>query len=116
MAGPSCRRMGKGVNLGGVLASLSHMFTRSKQPCGRIQFLTHMCLLHFLQKLYRRELQPPFKPAAGKPDDTFCFDPEFTAKTPKGKNLHLHTHVLFTCLLSSRPTTPPAAMETVTEH
>ncbi|KAM6952880.1 LOW QUALITY PROTEIN: ribosomal protein S6 kinase alpha-6 [Lycodopsis pacificus] len=33
--------------------------------------------------LYRRELQPPFKPAAGKPDDTFCFDPEFTAKTPK---------------------------------
>ncbi|KAG7223529.1 hypothetical protein INR49_028422 [Caranx melampygus] len=25
----------------------------------------------------------PFKPAAGKPDDTFCFDPEFTAKTPK---------------------------------
>uniref|UniRef100_A0A8C6KR50 Ribosomal protein S6 kinase n=1 Tax=Nothobranchius furzeri TaxID=105023 RepID=A0A8C6KR50_NOTFU len=36
-----------------------------------------------LTKLYRRELQPPFKPAAGKPDDTFCFDPEFTAKTPK---------------------------------
>uniref|UniRef100_A0A3P9QDC3 non-specific serine/threonine protein kinase n=1 Tax=Poecilia reticulata TaxID=8081 RepID=A0A3P9QDC3_POERE len=34
-------------------------------------------------KLFRRELQPPFKPAAGKPDDTFCFDPEFTAKTPK---------------------------------
>ncbi|XP_060783643.1 ribosomal protein S6 kinase alpha-6 isoform X4 [Neoarius graeffei] len=34
-------------------------------------------------KLYRCELQPPFKPAAGKPDDTFCFDPEFTAKTPK---------------------------------
>ncbi|XP_034147659.1 ribosomal protein S6 kinase alpha-6 isoform X2 [Esox lucius] len=33
--------------------------------------------------LFRRELQPPFKPAAGKPDDTFCFDPEFTAKTPK---------------------------------
>uniref|UniRef100_A0A672KZQ8 non-specific serine/threonine protein kinase n=1 Tax=Sinocyclocheilus grahami TaxID=75366 RepID=A0A672KZQ8_SINGR len=35
-------------------------------------------------KLYRRELQPPFKPATGRPDDTFCFDPEFTAKTPKG--------------------------------
>ncbi|XP_017330160.1 ribosomal protein S6 kinase alpha-6 isoform X2 [Ictalurus punctatus] len=34
-------------------------------------------------KLYRCELQPPFKPAAGNPDDTFCFDPEFTAKTPK---------------------------------
>ncbi|KAI7801256.1 putative ribosomal protein S6 kinase alpha-6 [Triplophysa rosa] len=34
-------------------------------------------------KLYRGELHPPFRPAAGKPDDTFCFDPEFTAKTPK---------------------------------
>uniref|UniRef100_H3AN37 Ribosomal protein S6 kinase n=1 Tax=Latimeria chalumnae TaxID=7897 RepID=H3AN37_LATCH len=34
-------------------------------------------------KLHRREIQPPFKPAAGKPEDTFCFDPEFTAKTPK---------------------------------
>ncbi|XP_056625158.1 ribosomal protein S6 kinase alpha-6 isoform X3 [Triplophysa dalaica] len=34
-------------------------------------------------KLYRGELNPPFRPAAGKPDDTFCFDPEFTAKTPK---------------------------------
>ncbi|XP_073737024.1 ribosomal protein S6 kinase alpha-6 isoform X2 [Callorhinus ursinus] len=34
-------------------------------------------------KLYRKEVQPPFKPASGKPDDTFCFDPEFTAKTPK---------------------------------
>ncbi|XP_038603911.1 ribosomal protein S6 kinase alpha-6 isoform X2 [Tachyglossus aculeatus] len=34
-------------------------------------------------KLYRREIQPPFKPASGKPEDTFCFDPEFTAKTPK---------------------------------
>ncbi|OXB74903.1 UNVERIFIED_CONTAM: hypothetical protein H355_009647 [Colinus virginianus] len=36
-----------------------------------------------LQKLFRREIQPPFKPASGKPEDTFCFDPEFTAKTPK---------------------------------
>ncbi|XP_048370712.1 ribosomal protein S6 kinase alpha-6 [Sphaerodactylus townsendi] len=34
-------------------------------------------------KLYRTEIQPPFKPASGKPEDTFCFDPEFTAKTPK---------------------------------
>ncbi|XP_041051530.1 ribosomal protein S6 kinase alpha-6 isoform X3 [Carcharodon carcharias] len=34
-------------------------------------------------KLVRKEIQPPFKPAAGKPEDTFCFDPEFTAKTPK---------------------------------
>ncbi|XP_069469022.1 ribosomal protein S6 kinase alpha-6 [Ambystoma mexicanum] len=34
-------------------------------------------------KLFRTEIQPPFKPASGKPEDTFCFDPEFTAKTPK---------------------------------
>ncbi|XP_067848744.1 ribosomal protein S6 kinase alpha-3 isoform X3 [Heptranchias perlo] len=34
-------------------------------------------------KLCRREIQPPFKPAIGRPEDTFYFDPEFTAKTPK---------------------------------
>uniref|UniRef100_A0A8C6VX13 Ribosomal protein S6 kinase n=1 Tax=Nothobranchius furzeri TaxID=105023 RepID=A0A8C6VX13_NOTFU len=34
-------------------------------------------------KLFRRELHPPFQPAAGRPDDTFYFDPEFTAKTPR---------------------------------
>ncbi|XP_068543785.1 ribosomal protein S6 kinase alpha-3 isoform X4 [Anas acuta] len=34
-------------------------------------------------KLYRREIYPPFKPATGRPEDTFYFDPEFTAKTPK---------------------------------
>ncbi|XP_027722474.1 ribosomal protein S6 kinase alpha-3 isoform X1 [Vombatus ursinus] len=34
-------------------------------------------------KLYRREILPPFKPATGRPEDTFYFDPEFTAKTPK---------------------------------
>uniref|UniRef100_H3A9Q1 non-specific serine/threonine protein kinase n=1 Tax=Latimeria chalumnae TaxID=7897 RepID=H3A9Q1_LATCH len=38
-------------------------------------------------KLYRRETPPPFKPATGRPDDTFYFDSEFTAKTPKGKIL-----------------------------
>nr|XP_054532624.1 ribosomal protein S6 kinase alpha-3 isoform X8 [Pan troglodytes] len=36
-----------------------------------------------LMKLYRREIHPPFKPATGRPEDTFYFDPEFTAKTPK---------------------------------
>uniref|UniRef100_A0A3Q3WZ13 non-specific serine/threonine protein kinase n=1 Tax=Mola mola TaxID=94237 RepID=A0A3Q3WZ13_MOLML len=35
-------------------------------------------------KLFRREIHPPFKPAAGRPDDTFYFDSEFTAKTPRG--------------------------------
>uniref|UniRef100_A0A8C3YQ51 Ribosomal protein S6 kinase n=1 Tax=Catagonus wagneri TaxID=51154 RepID=A0A8C3YQ51_9CETA len=33
-------------------------------------------------KLYRKEIQPPFKPAVGRPEDTFHFDPEFTARTP----------------------------------
>ncbi|KAI4898354.1 hypothetical protein NFI96_011759 [Prochilodus magdalenae] len=37
----------------------------------------------FFWKLFRREIPPPFKPASGRPDDTFYFDPEFTAKTPK---------------------------------
>nr|XP_032834147.1 ribosomal protein S6 kinase alpha-3-like isoform X2 [Petromyzon marinus] len=34
-------------------------------------------------KLYRKEIHPPFKPAVGKADDTRCFDPEFTSRTPK---------------------------------
>uniref|UniRef100_A0A8P0T4R7 non-specific serine/threonine protein kinase n=2 Tax=Canis lupus familiaris TaxID=9615 RepID=A0A8P0T4R7_CANLF len=49
-------------------------------------------------RLYRREVQPPFKPASGKPDDTFCFDPEFTAKTPKdspGLPASANAHQLF---------------------
>ncbi|NXN97630.1 KS6A2 kinase, partial [Rhinopomastus cyanomelas] len=33
-------------------------------------------------KLYRREIQPPFRPAVGRPEDTFHFDPEFTSRTP----------------------------------
>lgn len=37
------------------------------------------------QKLYSRELKPPFKPAVGRPEDTFHFDPEFTSRTPTGK-------------------------------
>lgn len=36
------------------------------------------------QKLYKKELKPPFKPAAGRADDAFYFDPEFTSKTPQG--------------------------------
>ncbi|XP_044290938.1 ribosomal protein S6 kinase alpha-1 isoform X1 [Varanus komodoensis] len=34
-------------------------------------------------KLFRREIKPPFKPAVGRPDDTFYFDKEFTSRTPK---------------------------------
>ncbi|NXU00253.1 KS6A2 kinase, partial [Buphagus erythrorhynchus] len=28
------------------------------------------------------EIKPPFKPAVGRPEDTFHFDPEFTSRTP----------------------------------
>ncbi|XP_072121424.1 ribosomal protein S6 kinase alpha-2 isoform X5 [Mobula birostris] len=35
-----------------------------------------------LMKLYRKEIKPPFKPAVGRPEDTFHFDPEFTSRTP----------------------------------
>lgn len=41
-------------------------------------------VLLLLQKLYRKEIKPPFKPAVGRPEDTFHFDPEFTARTPTG--------------------------------
>ncbi|XP_028675249.2 ribosomal protein S6 kinase 2 alpha isoform X2 [Erpetoichthys calabaricus] len=34
-------------------------------------------------KLYRREIKPPFQPAVARPDDTFYFDSEFTSRTPK---------------------------------
>ncbi|KAM5179626.1 ribosomal protein S6 kinase alpha-1 [Mantella aurantiaca] len=34
-------------------------------------------------KLYRREISPPFKPAVAQPDDTYYFDSEFTSRTPK---------------------------------
>uniref|UniRef100_A0A8C1ZVG3 non-specific serine/threonine protein kinase n=1 Tax=Cyprinus carpio TaxID=7962 RepID=A0A8C1ZVG3_CYPCA len=34
-------------------------------------------------KLYRKEVAPPFKPVIQRPDDTFYFDSEFTAKTPR---------------------------------
>ncbi|XP_060572640.1 ribosomal protein S6 kinase alpha-1-like isoform X2 [Ruditapes philippinarum] len=35
------------------------------------------------EKLMRREVNPPFKPAVVQTDDAFYFDPEFTSKTPK---------------------------------
>lgn len=43
----------------------------------------------YLQKLFRRELKPPFKPAVARPDDTFYFDSEFTSRTPKGEGWFL---------------------------
>ncbi|XP_005991064.1 ribosomal protein S6 kinase 2 alpha isoform X2 [Latimeria chalumnae] len=34
-------------------------------------------------KLFRKELKPPFKPAVARPEDTFYFDNEFTSRTPR---------------------------------
>lgn len=34
-------------------------------------------------KLYRKEIEPPFKPAVSRADDAYYFDSEFTSKTPK---------------------------------
>ncbi|MEE6468735.1 hypothetical protein FKM82_008359, partial [Ascaphus truei] len=48
--------------------------------------------------ILKREIQPPFKPATGGPEDTFYFDPEFTAKTPKdspGIPASANAHQLF---------------------
>uniref|UniRef100_A0A4W3H1X3 Ribosomal protein S6 kinase n=1 Tax=Callorhinchus milii TaxID=7868 RepID=A0A4W3H1X3_CALMI len=49
-------------------------------------------------KLYRKEIKPPFKPAVGRPEDTFHFDPEFTSRTPTdspGLPPSANTHQLF---------------------
>ena len=34
--------------------------------------------------LYRKEVQPPFKPAVTRQEDTFYFDSEYTSRTPRG--------------------------------
>ena len=52
-------------------------------PCA-LGSLISTSVLFSLQKLYRKEIKPPFKPAVGRPEDTFHFDPEFTARTPTG--------------------------------
>ncbi|KAM9826134.1 ribosomal protein S6 kinase alpha-2 [Syngnathus typhle] len=49
-------------------------------------------------KLYRKEIRPPFKPTIGRPEDTFHFDPEFTSRTPTdspGIPPSANTHQLF---------------------
>uniref|UniRef100_A0A8C5FLQ9 non-specific serine/threonine protein kinase n=1 Tax=Gadus morhua TaxID=8049 RepID=A0A8C5FLQ9_GADMO len=49
-------------------------------------------------RLYKREIRPPFKPTAGRPEDTFHFDPEFTSRTPTdspGIPPSANTHQLF---------------------
>ena len=44
------------------------------------------CTIDF-DNLYKRVINPPFKPAVVQTDDAFYFDPEFTSRTPKGFSL-----------------------------
>ncbi|KAK7913673.1 hypothetical protein WMY93_013884 [Mugilogobius chulae] len=49
-------------------------------------------------KLYKKDVRPPFKPSVGRPEDTFHFDPEFTSRTPTdspGIPPSANTHQLF---------------------
>lgn len=44
-------------------------------------------------------MKPPFKPAAGRADDAFYFDPEFTSKTPQGTCYKSIVNKIFTILI-----------------
>ncbi|XP_037081808.1 ribosomal protein S6 kinase 2 beta-like [Pollicipes pollicipes] len=49
-------------------------------------------------KLYRKEIQPPFKPAVTQQEDTFYFDSEYTSRTPRdspGVPASANAHELF---------------------
>ncbi|MCL4128655.1 UNVERIFIED_CONTAM: hypothetical protein GTU68_040688 [Idotea baltica] len=50
------------------------------------------------EKLFRKEVIPPFKPAVSKADDCFYFDLEFTARTPSdspGVPASANAHTIF---------------------
>ncbi|XP_067900927.1 ribosomal protein S6 kinase alpha-2 isoform X4 [Heterodontus francisci] len=62
-----------------------------RNPCNRlgagpdgVEEIKRHCFFGTIDwnKLYRKEIKPPFKPAVGRPEDTFHFDPEFTSRTP----------------------------------
>ena len=50
------------------------------------------------EKLVKRQIEPPFKPACGRAEDLFYFDREFTSRTPRdspGVPVSAHSHGLF---------------------
>lgn len=53
--------------------------------CCLIISLCH--LIYPPQKLYNRQVNPPFKPACSR-DDAFYFDTEFTSRTPRGASFN----------------------------
>ncbi|XP_053567023.1 ribosomal protein S6 kinase alpha-2 [Bombina bombina] len=78
-----------------------------RNPCNRLgagldgveEIKRHMFFITIdWNKLFRKEIKPPFKPAVGRPEDTFHFDPEFTSRTPTdspGIPPSANTHSLF---------------------
>lgn len=64
---------------------LLYLFTTGSGPNGIEEMKRHpfFSTINWV-KLFKRELQPPFKPAVVQTDDVFYFDKEFTSKTPKG--------------------------------
>lgn len=63
-----------------------------------------------LQKLYKRQVNPPFKPACSR-DDAFYFDTEFTSRTPRGLSLHTCVFYGLICiyLVKDSPGVPVSA-------
>lgn len=53
------------------------------------------------EMLYRREIQPPFRPPCTPTDETHCFDSEFTKKTPRGQ-IYCSRHSEIKCLVALR--------------
>lgn len=47
------------------------------------------------EKLLRKEIEPPYKPAVSRVDDAFYFDAEYTSKTPKGALLIIATSFIW---------------------
>lgn len=71
-----------------LLPGGQHSFHSSYWGAGRLWgHHSNESIYPSLQKLYRREIKPPFKPAVAQPDDTFYFDTEFTSRTPRGMSL-----------------------------
>ncbi|KAK6636791.1 Ribosomal protein S6 kinase 2 alpha [Polyplax serrata] len=80
------------------------------------------------EKLFNREIQPPFKPAVSRADDAFYFDSEFTSKTPRdspGVPASANAHELFRgfsfvapCLLddTSIPTVPEKISDSLSKQ
>ena len=52
------------------------------------QSIDYVITIFSLQKLYNRQVNPPFKPACSR-DDAFYFDTEFTSRTPRGLSQHI---------------------------